>query len=159
MPTRCLSDHHKHCKKIPRDKIGIGERLPSKIWIYLCVCVFMCVCPDGSHAGGLFFKPLVWLWIVFGLAYFASILTMIGNWLRVLSKRTRAEARHTYARTHTSHDRCIHLTIQFVVKLGRELFLIRIYPSIFSTVCNSIDCILTCRERPIVGANIWYFDP
>ncbi|GLD70303.1 potassium channel subfamily K member 4-like isoform X2 [Lates japonicus] len=28
---------------------------------------------------------------VFGLAYFASILTMIGNWLRVLSKRTRAE--------------------------------------------------------------------
>uniref|UniRef100_A0A3B4XWI2 Potassium two pore domain channel subfamily K member 4 n=1 Tax=Seriola lalandi dorsalis TaxID=1841481 RepID=A0A3B4XWI2_SERLL len=35
--------------------------------------------------------PLVWLWIVFGLAYFASILTMIGNWLRVLSKRTRAE--------------------------------------------------------------------
>uniref|UniRef100_A0A3Q1ILD1 Potassium channel domain-containing protein n=1 Tax=Anabas testudineus TaxID=64144 RepID=A0A3Q1ILD1_ANATE len=36
-------------------------------------------------------QPLVWLWIVFGLAYFASILTMIGNWLRVLSKRTRAE--------------------------------------------------------------------
>ncbi|KAA8588826.1 potassium channel subfamily K member 4 [Etheostoma spectabile] len=41
--------------------------------------------------GGWFFKPLVWLWIVFGLAYFASILTMIGNWLKVLSKRTRAE--------------------------------------------------------------------
>lgn len=39
----------------------------------------------------MFFKPLVWLWIVFGMAYFASILTMIGNWLRVLSKRTRAE--------------------------------------------------------------------
>ena len=38
-------------------------------------------------------KPLVWLWIVFGLAYFASILAMIGNWLRVLSKRTRAEVR------------------------------------------------------------------
>uniref|UniRef100_G3PXT0 Potassium channel, subfamily K, member 4a n=1 Tax=Gasterosteus aculeatus TaxID=69293 RepID=G3PXT0_GASAC len=36
-------------------------------------------------------QPLVWLWIVFGLAYFASILTMIGNWLKVLSKRTRAE--------------------------------------------------------------------
>ncbi|XP_037117011.1 uncharacterized protein kcnk4a isoform X1 [Syngnathus acus] len=55
----------------------------------LCVCSR--VYRDGSHAGGLFFKPLVWLWIVFGLAYFASILTMIGNWLRVLSKRTRAE--------------------------------------------------------------------
>uniref|UniRef100_A0A3Q3N8V6 Potassium channel, subfamily K, member 4a n=1 Tax=Mastacembelus armatus TaxID=205130 RepID=A0A3Q3N8V6_9TELE len=45
----------------------------------------------GGREGGMFFKPLVWLWIVFGLAYFASILTMIGNWLRVLSKRTRAE--------------------------------------------------------------------
>ncbi|XP_072293754.1 potassium channel subfamily K member 10 [Eucyclogobius newberryi] len=45
--------------------------------------------PD-SHEGGMF-KLLVLLWIVFGLAYFASILTMIGNWLRVLSKRTRAE--------------------------------------------------------------------
>lgn len=33
-------------------------------------------------------------WIVFGLAYFASILTMIANWLRVLSKKTRAEVRH-----------------------------------------------------------------
>lgn len=37
------------------------------------------------------YKPVVWLWIVFGLAYFASILNMIGNWLRVLSKKTRAE--------------------------------------------------------------------
>uniref|UniRef100_A0A3B3V6C3 Potassium two pore domain channel subfamily K member 4 n=1 Tax=Poecilia latipinna TaxID=48699 RepID=A0A3B3V6C3_9TELE len=43
------------------------------------------------HHRGTIFKPLVLLWIVFGLAYFASILTMIGNWLRVLSKRTRAE--------------------------------------------------------------------
>ncbi|XP_042349830.1 potassium channel subfamily K member 4 [Plectropomus leopardus] len=48
--------------------------------------------PGGrDSSGGFFFKPLVWLWIVFGLAYFASILTMIGNWLRVLSQRTRAE--------------------------------------------------------------------
>uniref|UniRef100_UPI0037E6F945 uncharacterized protein kcnk4a n=1 Tax=Semicossyphus pulcher TaxID=241346 RepID=UPI0037E6F945 len=47
--------------------------------------------PGGGRTGGMLFKPLVWLWIVFGLAYFASILTMIGNWLRVLSKRTRAE--------------------------------------------------------------------
>ncbi|KAM9356684.1 uncharacterized protein kcnk4a [Symphorus nematophorus] len=45
----------------------------------------------GGGGEGMLFKPLVWLWIVFGLAYFASILTMIGNWLRVLSKRTRAE--------------------------------------------------------------------
>ncbi|XP_020779245.1 potassium channel subfamily K member 2 isoform X2 [Boleophthalmus pectinirostris] len=45
--------------------------------------------PGGRERG--MFKLLVLLWIVFGLAYFASILTMIGNWLRVLSKRTRAE--------------------------------------------------------------------
>uniref|UniRef100_A0A3Q0T5G7 Potassium channel, subfamily K, member 4a n=1 Tax=Amphilophus citrinellus TaxID=61819 RepID=A0A3Q0T5G7_AMPCI len=44
--------------------------------------------PDDS-----FFKLLVLLWIVFGLAYFASILTMIGKWLRVLSEKTRAEVR------------------------------------------------------------------
>uniref|UniRef100_A0A3P8SLU8 Potassium two pore domain channel subfamily K member 4 n=1 Tax=Amphiprion percula TaxID=161767 RepID=A0A3P8SLU8_AMPPE len=46
--------------------------------------------PENRKCGRIF-KPLVLLWIVFGLAYFASILTMIGNWLRVLSKRTRAE--------------------------------------------------------------------
>ncbi|CAN9515071.1 unnamed protein product [Ophioblennius macclurei] len=45
----------------------------------------------GNNKDAKIFKPLVLLWIVFGLAYFASILTMIGNWLRVLSKRTRAE--------------------------------------------------------------------
>uniref|UniRef100_A0A3B4G7Z5 Potassium channel subfamily K member 4-like n=1 Tax=Pundamilia nyererei TaxID=303518 RepID=A0A3B4G7Z5_9CICH len=48
--------------------------------------------PERRDLGtSVFFKLLVLLWIVFGLAYFASILTMIGNWLRVLSKRTRAE--------------------------------------------------------------------
>ncbi|KAF7228346.1 potassium channel subfamily K member 10 [Nothobranchius furzeri] len=47
--------------------------------------------PGGGYEDGTFFKPLVLLWIVFGLAYFASILTMIGNWLKILSKKTRAE--------------------------------------------------------------------
>ncbi|XP_051821979.1 potassium channel subfamily K member 4 isoform X1 [Antechinus flavipes] len=37
------------------------------------------------------YQPMVWFWILMGLAYFASILTMIGNWLRVVSARTRAE--------------------------------------------------------------------
>ncbi|XP_007943177.1 potassium channel subfamily K member 4 [Orycteropus afer afer] len=37
------------------------------------------------------YQPLVWFWILFGLAYFASVLTTIGNWLRVVSRRTRAE--------------------------------------------------------------------
>uniref|UniRef100_A0A8C6UTZ4 Potassium two pore domain channel subfamily K member 4 n=1 Tax=Neogobius melanostomus TaxID=47308 RepID=A0A8C6UTZ4_9GOBI len=47
----------------------------------------------GDYVAGSdhWYKPLVWFWILLGLAYFASVLTMIGNWLRVLSKKTRAE--------------------------------------------------------------------
>uniref|UniRef100_A0AAY5EYT9 Potassium channel domain-containing protein n=1 Tax=Electrophorus electricus TaxID=8005 RepID=A0AAY5EYT9_ELEEL len=37
------------------------------------------------------YKPLVWFWILVGLAYFAAVLTMIGDWLRVLSKKTKEE--------------------------------------------------------------------
>ncbi|XP_013369683.1 PREDICTED: potassium channel subfamily K member 4 isoform X2 [Chinchilla lanigera] len=37
------------------------------------------------------YQPLVWFWILFGLAYFASVLTTIGNWLKAVSRRTRAE--------------------------------------------------------------------
>ncbi|KAM4620330.1 potassium channel subfamily K member 4 [Polymixia lowei] len=46
---------------------------------------------SGNEGSEHWYKPLVWFWILLGLAYFASILTMIGNWLRVLSKKTRAE--------------------------------------------------------------------
>ncbi|CAL8362952.1 unnamed protein product [Lota lota] len=46
---------------------------------------------SGVEGSDTWYKPLVWFWILVGLAYFASILTMIGNWLRVLSKKTRAE--------------------------------------------------------------------
>ncbi|KAM4617420.1 potassium channel subfamily K member 4 [Discoglossus pictus] len=49
------------------------------------------VAGDGSGMEQTWYKPLVWFWILLGLAYFASILTMIGNWLRVLSRKTRAE--------------------------------------------------------------------
>uniref|UniRef100_A0A3Q3LUI6 Potassium channel subfamily K member 4 n=1 Tax=Mastacembelus armatus TaxID=205130 RepID=A0A3Q3LUI6_9TELE len=49
----------------------------------------------GDYVAGIqhdhWYKPLVWFWILLGLAYFASILTMIGNWLRVFFKKTRAE--------------------------------------------------------------------
>ncbi|KAI3377788.1 hypothetical protein L3Q82_008934 [Scortum barcoo] len=38
-----------------------------------------------------YYKPLVWFWILVGLAYFAAILSMIGDWLRVISKRTKEE--------------------------------------------------------------------
>ncbi|CAN8215460.1 unnamed protein product [Coccothraustes coccothraustes] len=37
------------------------------------------------------YKPLVWFWILVGLAYFAAVLSMIGDWLRVLSKKTQEE--------------------------------------------------------------------
>ncbi|KAM8939869.1 potassium channel subfamily K member 4 [Pelodytes ibericus] len=49
------------------------------------------VAGDGAGGEHQWYKPLVWFWILLGLAYFASILTMIGNWLRVLSRKTRAE--------------------------------------------------------------------
>uniref|UniRef100_A0A8C4NGD0 Potassium two pore domain channel subfamily K member 10 n=1 Tax=Eptatretus burgeri TaxID=7764 RepID=A0A8C4NGD0_EPTBU len=38
------------------------------------------------------YKPLVWFWILVGLAYFAAVLSMISDWLRVLSRKTREEA-------------------------------------------------------------------
>uniref|UniRef100_A0A8C5K4W6 Potassium channel subfamily K member 4 n=1 Tax=Jaculus jaculus TaxID=51337 RepID=A0A8C5K4W6_JACJA len=44
--------------------------------------------PKQEHPA---YQPLVWFWILLGLAYFASVLTTIGNWLRAVSRRTRAE--------------------------------------------------------------------
>ncbi|XP_058613522.1 potassium channel subfamily K member 4 isoform X1 [Onychostoma macrolepis] len=50
------------------------------------------VAGDGGDAGqDHWYKPLVWFWVLFGLAYFVSILSMIGNWILVLTKKTRAE--------------------------------------------------------------------
>ncbi|XP_059815653.1 potassium channel subfamily K member 4-like [Hypanus sabinus] len=46
---------------------------------------------DARRGYKAWYKPLVWFWIVLGLAYFAAILSMIGDWLRVLSRRTREE--------------------------------------------------------------------
>uniref|UniRef100_A0A7N4UYJ3 Potassium two pore domain channel subfamily K member 10 n=2 Tax=Sarcophilus harrisii TaxID=9305 RepID=A0A7N4UYJ3_SARHA len=48
----------------------------------------------GGNAGINYrewYKPLVWFWILVGLAYFAAVLSMIGDWLRVLSKKTKEE--------------------------------------------------------------------
>lgn len=61
--------------------------------LLLFICMFLCFLKGDSGFAGSdhWYKPLVWFWILLGLAYFASILTMIGNWLRVLSKKTRAE--------------------------------------------------------------------
>ncbi|XP_055028171.1 potassium channel subfamily K member 2 isoform X2 [Misgurnus anguillicaudatus] len=38
-----------------------------------------------------YYKPIVWFWILVGLAYFAAVLSMIGDWFRVISKRTKEE--------------------------------------------------------------------
>ncbi|XP_076156149.1 potassium channel subfamily K member 2 [Alosa pseudoharengus] len=38
-----------------------------------------------------FYKPAVWFWILVGLAYFAAVLSMIGDWFRVISKKTKEE--------------------------------------------------------------------
>ncbi|XP_073349438.1 potassium channel subfamily K member 2b isoform X3 [Pagrus major] len=38
-----------------------------------------------------YYKPVVWFWIMVGLAYFAAVLSMIGDWFRVISKKTKEE--------------------------------------------------------------------
>ncbi|XP_031437844.1 potassium channel subfamily K member 2-like isoform X2 [Clupea harengus] len=38
-----------------------------------------------------YYKPMVWFWILVGLAYFAAVLSMIGDWFRVISKKTKEE--------------------------------------------------------------------
>ncbi|XP_033999357.1 potassium channel subfamily K member 2-like [Trematomus bernacchii] len=52
----------------------------------------------GEKAGGSdnpeflnYYKPVVWFWILVGLAYFAAVLSMIGDWFRVISKKTKEE--------------------------------------------------------------------
>ncbi|XP_042565725.1 potassium channel subfamily K member 10b [Clupea harengus] len=46
---------------------------------------------DRNISYGQWYKPMVWFWILVGLAYFAAVLSMIGDWLRVLSKKTKEE--------------------------------------------------------------------
>ncbi|XP_075940591.1 potassium channel subfamily K member 2b isoform X1 [Anarhichas minor] len=52
----------------------------------------------GGSAGGSenpeflnYYKPVVLFWILVGLAYFAAVLSMIGDWFRVISKKTKEE--------------------------------------------------------------------
>ncbi|XP_052001569.1 potassium channel subfamily K member 2-like [Xyrauchen texanus] len=48
--------------------------------------------PEGAEIEYLdYYKPIVWFWILVGLAYFAAVLSMIGDWLRVISKKTKEE--------------------------------------------------------------------
>lgn len=58
----------------------------------IIVSVPLSSCLGGSEIEYLdYYKPVVWFWILVGLAYFAAILSMIGYWLRVISKRTKEE--------------------------------------------------------------------
>lgn len=72
-------------------------------WRKILGCVpaemIMCVCtsvPGGDRRIEYrkWYKPLVWFWILVGLAYFAAVLSMIGDWLRVLSKKTKEEVEY-----------------------------------------------------------------
>ncbi|XP_017208343.2 potassium channel subfamily K member 4 isoform X2 [Danio rerio] len=45
----------------------------------------------GDDGREYWYKPLVWFWVLFGLAYFVTILSMIGNWILVVTKKTKAE--------------------------------------------------------------------
>lgn len=38
-----------------------------------------------------FYKPAVCFWIMVGLAYFAAVLSLIGDWFRAISKKTKEE--------------------------------------------------------------------
>ncbi|XP_013863008.1 potassium channel subfamily K member 2b [Austrofundulus limnaeus] len=38
-----------------------------------------------------YYKPVALFWILVGLAYFAAVLSMIGDWFRVISKKTKEE--------------------------------------------------------------------
>ncbi|KAM9332011.1 potassium channel subfamily K member 4 [Pholidichthys leucotaenia] len=72
------------------------------------------VAGDSGYAGSdHWYKPLVWFWILLGLAYFASILTMIGNWLRVLSKKTRAEMEELRAHATDWTQNIQHMSVDF----------------------------------------------
>ncbi|XP_065124965.1 potassium channel subfamily K member 2b [Paramisgurnus dabryanus] len=52
---------------------------------------------QGENNGGSeleyldYYKPVVWFWILIGLAYFAAVLSMIGDWFRAISKKTKEE--------------------------------------------------------------------
>ncbi|XP_051505647.1 potassium channel subfamily K member 4-like [Myxocyprinus asiaticus] len=76
---------------------------------------------ENRRDGMPLYKPLVWLWIVFGLAYFASILTMIGNWLRVLSKKTRAEMEELRAHATDWTQNIQNMSMDFRIPVPLDL--------------------------------------
>ncbi|KAM9470992.1 potassium channel subfamily K member 4 [Clarias gariepinus] len=76
---------------------------------------------ENRKDGVPIYKPLVWLWIVFGMAYFASILTMIGNWLRMLSKKTRAEMEELRAHATDWTQNIQNMSMDFRIPVPLDL--------------------------------------
>lgn len=70
------------------------------LWVMTAGLICVSLCPGGSDIEYLdYYKPLVWFWILVGLAYFAAILSMIGDWLRAISRRTKEEVFNSYVNT------------------------------------------------------------
>ncbi|TSY55756.1 Potassium channel subfamily K member 2 [Bagarius yarrelli] len=76
---------------------------------------------ENRKNGVPIYKPLVWLWIVFGLAYFASILTMISNWIRMLSKKTRAEMEELRAHATDWTQNIQNMSMDFRIPVPLDL--------------------------------------
>uniref|UniRef100_A0A674HY84 Potassium two pore domain channel subfamily K member 2 n=1 Tax=Terrapene triunguis TaxID=2587831 RepID=A0A674HY84_9SAUR len=74
--------------------------------------------------------PVVWFWILVGLAYFAAVLSMIGDWLRVISKKTKEEVRASYSWTCFS-DTLICLMLLVIQCTAPKAWTIKICPEVF----------------------------
>lgn len=76
-------------------KRAVVSVVMGHLWQHVLFCStssIMSCCSGGSQLEYLdYYKPLVWFWILIGLAYFAAVLSMIGDWFRVISKKTKEE--------------------------------------------------------------------
>ncbi|CAL8311891.1 unnamed protein product [Boreogadus saida] len=91
------------CRIYTLTTVGIGEYALTSPRVRVTRSVSMAVQPVPAYITAMgrggdrrieyreWYRPLVWFWILVGLAYFAAVLSMIGDWLRVLSKKTKEE--------------------------------------------------------------------
>lgn len=110
--------------------------------ISVIVSVPLSLCLGGSEIEYLdYYKPVVWFWILVGLAYFAAILSMIGYWLRVISKRTKEEV----------WDCWFHFLLSFLLSCFYTcLSKYMLPPSTSLSFCLSFSTV-TCRLFKLLG--------